>query len=44
MKKITTTVDRKAWKKWLLCPALALLLVLTSLPVYAGEQQMERKI
>ncbi|MBQ7379883.1 MAG: RICIN domain-containing protein [Clostridia bacterium] len=41
MKKIPTTVDRKAWKKWLLCPVLALLLVLTSLPVYAGEQKTE---
>ncbi len=41
MKMIPTTLDRKAWKKWLICPALALFLVLSSLPVYAGEQQME---
>ena len=39
MKKIPTTLERKVWKKWLICPALALLLVLSSLPVYAGEQQ-----
>ena len=42
MMKLPTTLDRKAWKKWLLCPALALLLVLSSLPVYAGEQQTEQ--
>lgn len=44
--KIPTTLDRKARKKWLTCPApaivLALLLVLSSLPVYAGEQQAEQ--
>ncbi|MBQ1233173.1 MAG: RICIN domain-containing protein [Clostridia bacterium] len=46
MKKTSTTLDRKALKKWLTCPALAivlaLLLVLSSLPVYAGEQQTEQ--
>ncbi|MBQ7380065.1 MAG: RICIN domain-containing protein [Clostridia bacterium] len=41
MKKVPTTVDRKAWKKWLICPTLALLLVLSSLPVYADEQKTE---
>lgn len=44
--KIPTTLDRKKMKKWLTRPALAivlaLLLVLSSLPVYAGEQQTEQ--
>ena len=44
--KIPTTLDRKKMKKWQKCPALAivlaLLLVLCSLPVYAGEQQTEQ--
>ncbi len=44
--KISTIHNRKARKKWLICPALAsvlaLLLVLSSLPVYAGEQQTEQ--
>ena len=44
--RIPTTFDRKARKKWLTCFALAivlaLLLVLSSLPVYAGEQQAEQ--
>ena len=44
--KIPTILDRKARKKWLTRPALAivlaLLLVLSSLPVYAGEQQAEQ--
>ncbi len=40
--KIPTTLDRKKMKKWLICPALALLLVLSSLTVYAGEQQTEQ--
>ena len=39
---IPTTLDRKTWKKWLLCPILAALLVLSCLPVYAGEQQTEQ--
>ena len=39
---IPTTLDRKTWKKWLLCPILAVLLVLSCLPVYAGEQQTEQ--
>ena len=47
--KIPTTLDRKNMKKGLKSPApasvlalvLALLLVLCSLPVYAGEQQTE---
>ncbi|MBQ1232163.1 MAG: hypothetical protein IIX86_01395, partial [Clostridia bacterium] len=46
MKMTPTTIDRKTRKKWLTCPALAivlaLLLVLSSLPVYAGEQQTEQ--
>ena len=46
MKMTPTTLDRKARKKWLTSPALAivlaLLLVLSSLPVYAGEQQTEQ--
>ena len=37
--KIPTTLDRKTWKKWLICPALAVLLALTVLPVYASESQ-----
>ncbi len=39
--KIPTTLDRKAWKKWLICPTLAVLLALTVLPVYANESQSE---
>ena len=39
--KIPTTLDRKTWKKWLICPALAVLLALTVLPVYASESQAE---
>ena len=46
MKMTPTTLDRKARKKWLISPVLAivlaLLLVLSSLPVYAGEQQTEQ--
>ncbi|MBE6697834.1 MAG: hypothetical protein E7581_04860 [Ruminococcaceae bacterium] len=42
MKMIPTTLKRKVWKKWLVCPALAFLLVLSSLSVYAGEQQNEQ--
>lgn len=46
MKKTSTTLDRNARKRWLTCPALAivlaLLLVLSSLPVYASEQQTEK--
>lgn len=45
MKMTPTTLDRKNMKKGLICPALAivlsLLLVLSSLPVYAGEQEIE---
>ena len=44
--KIPTTLDRKTRKKWLTSPALAivlaLLLMLSSLPVYAGEQQTDQ--
>lgn len=44
--KIPTTLDRKKMKKWQKCHALAtvlaLLLVIASLPVYAGEQQTEQ--
>ena len=39
--KIPTTLDRKTWKKWLICPTLAVLLALTVLPVYASESQAE---
>lgn len=43
---IPTTLDRKKMKKWLknsvLATVLALLLVIASLPVYAGEQQTEQ--
>ena len=39
--KIPTTLDRKTWKKWLICPTLAVLLLLTVLPVYANESQSE---
>jgi cytochrome c-type biogenesis protein CcmH/NrfG len=46
MKMTPTTLDRKARKKWLISPVLAivlaLLLVLSSLSVYAGEQQNEQ--
>ncbi|MBQ5792992.1 MAG: hypothetical protein IIW17_03140, partial [Clostridia bacterium] len=46
MKMTPTTIDRKARKKWLTSSTfaivLALLLVLSSLPVYAGEQQTEQ--
>ena len=40
--KIPTTLERKTWKKWQICHALAILLVLLSLPVYAGAQQTEQ--
>lgn len=44
--KIPTTLDRKNMKKGLKSPALAivlvLLLVLSSLPVYAGEQRTDQ--
>ena len=40
--KISTTLDRKKMNKWLVCLILALLLVLSSLPVYAGAQQTEQ--
>lgn len=46
MKMTPTTLDRKVRKKWLTSSTfaivLALLLVLSSLPVYAGEQQTEQ--
>ena len=35
--KIPTTLDRKTWKKWLICPTLAVLLALTVLTVYDSD-------